>query len=110
MKQPDYKLLLNHAKLNMKNFCMKKKASNQKTQPLLPEVPQIKANMAMESGDFMPILDRTTTRSERQTVGISSENGIFCFAAPHLANAIFPAYSLQPSSSQDDGTEVFLLI
>lgn len=58
----------------------------------------------------MLILDRTTTRSERQTADSSGENGIFCFAVPHLANAIFPAHSLQPSSSQDDGTEVFVLI
>lgn len=58
----------------------------------------------------MLILDRSTTRSESQTVDTSADNDIFCFAAPHLANAIFPAHSLQPSSSQDDGTEVFLLI
>lgn len=93
-----------------KFLCEEKKASNQKTQPLLPEVPQIKANMAMESADCTLILDRTATRSERQTVDSSAENGIVGFAAPHLANAIFPAHSLQPSSSQDNGTEVFLLI
>lgn len=60
--------------------------------------------------DCVLIFDRTTARSEMQAADGSAENGIFCFAAPHLANAILPAHSLQPSSSQDDGTEVFLLI
>lgn len=58
----------------------------------------------------MLIFDRKTARSERQPVDGLAKNGIFCFAAPHLANAILPAHPLQPRSSQDDGTEVFLLI
>lgn len=54
--------------------------------------------------------DGMTVRSERKPGDGSAQNGIFCFAAPHLTDAILPAHSLQPSSSQDDGTEVFPLI
>lgn len=55
------------------------------------------------------------TSSMRQTQGLkgkqadSEGNGILCFAT-HLTNAILPAHSLQPSSSQDYGTELLLLI
>lgn len=66
--------------------------------------------MAMDSADCMLIFDRKTTKSESQAVDGLAKNGIFCFAAPHLANAILPAHPLQPRGSQDDGTEVLLLI
>jgi len=64
----------------------------------------------MGFADCTLIFDRTAVKSGRQTADGLAENGIFCFAAAHLADAILPAHSLQPSSSQDDGTEVLLLI